>query len=159
MTVGRPIGKVDEAKLVAYLTETEQLFVKPALGDALFLDILKDGYGNPVYKTLLDGGVYSSSCDKTPRLIAGLKVAISYYVYAQNVMSGDFESTRYGMVIKNGEYSDRISSKERSDCYNNAMGVANEYMKQCVKYCKDKGLIKSAGKGYSNGGITIRKIG
>ena len=91
----------------------------------------------------------------------GLKVAISYFVYAQNVMTGDFESTRYGMVIKDGDYSTRISSKERSDCYNNTLEVANYYLAECVKYCKVKKLIttKTNRSVVSTGGMTIRKIG
>ena len=90
----------------------------------------------------------------------GLRVAISYYVYAQNVMSGDFESTRYGMVLKDSDYSSRMSSKERSDCYNNALEVANTYLKDCLRFCKVKGLVENKSLSSSRtGSIVIRKIG
>lgn len=157
--LGRPIGKVEPSKLEAYITETEQLYIKPTLGTTLFLNLLNDSEGDSRYALLLDGGIYEDSRIGTQSL-SGLKTAIAYYVYAQNVMSGDFQSTRYGMVVKDGDYSTHISSKERSDCYNNALEIANTYLKECVAYCKSVGLIANAGRPKAAiGGITIRKIG
>jgi len=160
ISLGRPIGKVDEAKLLAYITEAEQMSIKPALGDELFLNILKDGETNEIYKMLLAGGTYRDSSDNLHSFV-GLKVALSYFVYAQNVMTGDFHNTRYGTVLKQGDYSQGISSKERSDCYNNALEVANHYLSECIAYCKSKNLLgnRSNRKVLSTGGCTIRKIG
>jgi len=160
INLGRPIGKVDETKLLAYITEAEQMNIKPALGDELFLSILNDGETNEIYKTLLAGGTYRDSSDNLHSFV-GLKVALSYFVYAQNVMTGDFHSTRFGTVLKQGDYSQGISSKERSDCYNNAIEVANHYLSECITYCKSKNLLgnRSNRKVLSTGGCTIRKIG
>lgn len=160
VSLGRPIGKVDESKLRAYITEAEQMSIKPALGDDLFLKILSDSEDNDIYQTLLNGGVYRDDNGNT-RSFMGLKVTLSYFVYAQNVMTGDFQSTRYGTVIKQGDYSQGISSKERSDCYNNALEVAHHYLSECVAFCKIKNLIRSkrGNKTISTGGCTIRKIG
>lgn len=156
---GRPIGQVDEEKLLAFITEAEQLNIKPTLGDALFLDILDKGETDPKYNTLLNGGTYTDK-GETVHSFVGLRVAVSYFVYAQIVMSGDFQSTRYGMVLKDGDYSTRISSKERSDHYNNTLEVANHYLKECIAYCRSVGLITSRKKStVATGGITIRKIG
>ena len=152
-TLGRPIGKhVSEDKLLAYITEVEQMSIKPSLGEALFRSLLDEGTDNEDYRILLNGGSYEDECGNVSSFM-GLKVAISYFV--------DFESTRYGMVIKDGDYSTRISSKERSDCYNNTLEVANYYLAECVKYCKAKKLIKSKTNPsvVSTGGMTIRKIG
>ncbi len=160
ISLGRPIGKVDEPKLLAYITEAEQMNIKPALGDELFLNILSDGETNETYKMLLSGGTYRDSSDNLHSFV-GLKAALSYFVYAQNVMTGDFQSTRFGTVIKQGDYSQGISSKERSDCYNNALEVANHYLSECIAYCKSKNLLgnRSNRKVLSTGGCTIRKIG
>ena len=134
--------------------------IKPALGDELFLNILKEGENNDYYKLLLNGGVYIDNNHNT-RSFMGLKVTVSYFVYAQNVMTGDFQSTRYGTVIKQGDYSQGISSKERSDCYNNALEVARHYLKECLTFCKVKNLIRNrtGNRTISTGGCTIRKIG
>jgi len=158
--LGRPIGKgVSPDKLLAFITEAEQLYVKPALGDALFLDVLARGDTYEPYLLLLGGGVYEGDCGNRYELV-GLKTAVAYYVYAQNVMSGDFNSTRYGMVLKDGDYSSHVSAKERSDHYNNTLEVANQYLRQCVEYCLRKGLMKRPSHNAATaGGITIRKIG
>lgn len=156
--LGRPIGKVDEAKINAFINETEQLHIKPTLGIALFLELLENPDDEKHY-VLLNGGIYKDK-DGNPQSLMGLKTTIAYYVNAQNIMSGDFQSTRYGIVVKDADYSQHISSKERSDYYNNTMEVANMYMQECVRYCKCIGLIKTTGKVRASvGGITIRKIG
>lgn len=170
-TSGRPIGKmVDNAKLTSFIAETEQFQIKPVLGDSLYLQICKDlekeeSERDSRITTLLNGGVYevtncSGDAQKGEHYFGGLKVAISYFVYAQNLMSGDFESTRFGTVLKSDDYSTHISDKQRSDNYNNVMEIANAYLKDCVGYCKSVGLIKTKGHSKINfGGITIRKIG
>lgn len=167
-TLGRPIGKVADDKLTAFITEAEQLHIKPILGDDLFIALLDEQEKieeerDEIKTMLLTGGSYVSDegCDNEAiHSFMGLKVAISYFVYAQNLMVGDVESTRYGSVVKSGDYSDRLSSKERSDAYNNTLEVANSYLKECVAYCKEKGLIKRAGKPMAAiGGIRIRRIG
>lgn len=157
--LGRPIGKVDHEKLTAYITEAEQLYIKPILGTSLFLRLISDEKKDEKTLTLLNGGVYNDSNGDVQSLV-GLKVTLSYYVYAQNVMSGDFQSTRYGMTVKSDDYSSHLSSKERSDCYNNTMEIANSYIRECVSYCKAVGLIQQSGTPTASfGGITIRKIG
>lgn len=157
-TLGRPIGKVADEKLNAFITEAEQLHIKPIIGDELFYRILEEE-SNEDIKLLLSGGTYKDRMGKTHGFM-GLRVAISYFIYAQNIMSGDFESTRFGTVIKNDDYSNRPSSKERSDAYNNSIEVANAYLQECVEYCKDVGLLKVVGKTkLAVGGVTIRRIG
>lgn len=166
--MGRQISKsVDESKLYAYINEVEQLHIKPILGDRLYLHIM-EVIGNPnvkdeVIDKLLNGGIYEQTiCTNIERkkYFLGLKVTIAYFVYAQTIMSGDIEITRFGTVIKSGVYSEHISDKQRSDIYNNVMDVANAYLKECVEYCKAVGLMRWEGVSKINfGGITIRKIG
>lgn len=156
-TIGRPLGKINSNQLDAYITEAEQMYAKPALGDELFL-ALHELENEERYATLLDGGVYSDKKGNT-RSIVGLRTALAYYVYAQNVMCGDIQSTRYGMVVKEGDYSSRLSGKERSDAYNNSLEVANTYLRECVAYCREVGLIKKSHKPYTAGGVRIKRIG
>ncbi len=158
--LGRPIGTVDHDRLLAYISETEQLNIKPVIGTPLFLKLLDDNEDrDPRLDTLLKGGTYEDERNGVMSFV-GLKVTIAYFVYAQNVMSGDFQSTRYGMVLKDGDYSSHISSKERSDCYNNTLEVANAYLRECLAYCKSTGLISKTGKPTAfTGGIRIQKIG
>lgn len=178
---GRPLGRVSNEQLEAYIEEVEQLYIKPTLGDKLFLTLIFHNYDEADlrYGTLLDGGTYREEekecgCSSVPeeveeneeeelpdtRYLTGLRTAISYFVYAQNIMTGDFQSTRYGMVMKENDYSSHLSSKDRSDAYNNALEVANNYLRECVQYCKKVGLIKTSRRSsYGSGSIRIRKIG
>ena len=181
---GRPIGKVDSSQLEAYIEEVEQMYIKPVLGDELFLALLFQNYdaSDTRYDILLNGGSYRGaervdpcSCnapliddegndvegEELPdtKYLTGLRVAMSYFVYAQNIMTGDFQSTRYGMVMKENEYSSHLSSRDRSDAYNNALEVANTYLRECVTYAKSVGLIKASRRAYGSGSVRIRKIG
>ena len=178
--LGRPIGKVDEAQLEAYIEEAEQLLVKPSIGEALYLKLLYSDYdsGDDRYSVLLNGGFYDDNAnvyckckseneDDTEENeyhvgshhIMGLRPAISYYVYAQNIMTGDFQSTRYGMVVKDNDYSTHLSSKERSDAYNNALEVANTYLNESVVYAKKVGLINARTRVRGAGSVRIKRIG
>lgn len=156
---GRPIGKVDDDKLMAFITEAEDMYIKPVLGDGLFVELTKFGnQNNDDYKILLDGGIYTTAYGQS-KVIQGLRCALSYFVYAQNIISGDFQSTRYGFVMKESDYSSHISSRERSDAYNNAIEVGHVYLSQCITYCKTKGIIRNSGMPTASGSIRIRKIG
>lgn len=156
--IGRPMGNIDNRQVMAYIAEAEQLLVKPVLGDALLIALKEDSIEDERYTLLLDGGVYEAE-DETIHSFMGLRMAVAYYVYAQNIMVGDYQSTRFGMVVKNDDYSDRLSAKERSDAYNNALEVAHQYMDDCVEYCKSAGLLETQGKSGWSGSVTIRKIG
>ncbi len=68
--LGRPIGKVADDKLTAFITEAEQLHIKPILGDELFIGLLAEQdkaveQRDEVKTMLLDGGSYviNEGCD------------------------------------------------------------------------------------------------
>lgn len=160
-TLGRPIGKVADDKIVAFITEVEQTIVRPRLGDNLFMRLMIEERSEDL-DLLLSGGQYVTRCGET-RVFTGLKTAVAYYTYAQNVRAGDFESTRYGMMLKDGDYSQHISAKERDSAANSATAVADAYLQECIIYCKEKGLISPSEKKAHNLHVTtgciIHKIG
>lgn len=156
---GRPISKqTDDDKINAYITEAEQMNIKPVLGDELFLSILEKGEDDEKVCMLLKGGTYQSE-GKIYSFI-GLKAAMSYYVYAKYLMVGDFNATRFGVMMKDDSYSSHISSSERSNAYSDTLEVANCYLQDCVSYCKRVGLMSgNPGLPKATGAVTIRKIG
>lgn len=158
--IGRPInGKVDHERMLAYITEAEQMNIKPVLGDRLFLDILQHGDENEQYKVLLNGGTYTAK-DGGIYSFVGLKCCVAYFVFAKNVMVGDFQTTRFGVVLKESDYASHISTKERSDCYNDTLEAANSYLRDCLRYCSHVGIpTGNLGSQRASGGIKIRKIG
>ena len=160
VNAGRPMGsQVDKERLLSYITETEMMYVKPVLGERLYLSLLEDETdSNAKYAMLLNGGSYSVNGEMFT--FVGLKAAISYFVFAKNVMVGDFVPTRFGIVMKEADYSSHISTAERSACYNDTLEVAHSYLQDCVAYCRRMGLLtNSIGSPTASGGIRIRKIG
>lgn len=155
---GRPLQAVDKRNLQAYIEEVERLYIKPALGNALYMSLSKRQDFDERHTTLLEGGEYTKG--EHTLYFSGLYVVVAYYVYAQNVMCGDFQATRYGMVVKDGDYSQRLSTKERSEAYNNALEVAHAHLSDCLQYCKTVGLIKTGSTRVTGAGsVRIRKIG
>lgn len=121
---------VDSDKIDVYIRESENIDIKPALGDALFIDL----HEHPdKYELLLDGGKYEDECGDIHELV-GLKSALAYYAYARLVKNGDGNMTRFGFVNKADEYSSRPDVKERVMAYNDAFSVADSYMKECLVY-------------------------
>lgn len=154
-TLGRPIGKMAQERMIALIAEAENLFIRPALTDDLWLKILDDNNAQ-TYNTLINGGTWADC--RGSHMIMGLKKALAYFVYAQNLMAGDAQSTRYGMVIKNDEYSTPISDKERSQAYNNALEVGNIYLKECLRYAQAMRMFPCGSHHSGSGAVIIRKI-
>lgn len=159
-SLARPLLMHNE-KIEPFIVEVEQTQIKPALGDSLFKDLHDDikSLDDP-YSILLSGGEYTDSCGNF-RSLSGLKVAIAYLVYVKTLMCGDVESTRFGFMQKDGQYSQHISTAQRSAAYNEAMEVAQCYLRECIEYCKAKGLIKrcSTNRVAQSAGCIIKKIG
>lgn len=124
---------IDAEKIETYIRESENIDLKSALGDTLFLD-LKEHPGN--YSKLLNGGSYDVEC-VGKRSFVGLKTALSYYTYARVVKNGDGNVVRFGFVNKDSEYSSRSDVKEKVMAYNDAFSIADQYMKECVRYLND----------------------
>lgn len=166
-TLGRPLGDIKECKLLAYIREVENTYIKPALGDTLFLALHADNLEiGGTYDTLLNGGEWNADnavcgCGSGVHFFSGLRTAIAYFVYAKTLMSADIESTRYGFVQKDGQYSEHVSQAQRTAAYNDAMEVGNTYLRECLEYCKAFGLIAQGERrrAASTGGFRIRKIG
>ena len=130
-SLSRPISiHIAQEKVDAYIRESEDIDIRPALGDALLLDIKE----NPErYETLMNGGIYEDACGGKHSL-AGLKTALAYYSYARMVKNADDNVTRFGFMNKQDEYSSRPDYREKSMAYNDAYSVACSYLKECVVY-------------------------
>lgn len=159
-SLARPLLMHNE-KIEPFIVEVEQTQIKPALGDSLFKDLHDDvkSLDDP-YSILLSGGEYTDRCGNF-RSFSGLKVAIAYIVYTKTLMAGDVESTRFGFMQKDGQYSQHISTAQRSAAYNEAMEVSQHYLKECIDFCRSMKLIQNSEvrKSAASAGCIIRKIG
>ena len=143
---------IDTEKIEAYIRESENIDLKSALGDALFLDV-KEHPEN--YSELLNGSSYTIECGGK-RSFVGLKMTLAYYTYARIVKNGDGNVTRFGFVNKDNEYSSRSDFKEKLIAYNDAFFVADRYMKECVRYLNDNKKDFPLYRG--NGGINANRV-
>lgn len=145
---------LDHEKIETYIRESENIDIKSALGDDLFLDVKE----NPdKYLLLLDGGTYESKCRKK-KIFAGLRVALAYYAYARIVKNGDGNVSRFGFVNKEGEYSRHTEFKEKMMAYDDACSVADRYLKECVLYLKECGMPLYNGGGKLKSNRTVFRV-
>ena len=143
---------IDTEKIETYIRESENIDVKSALGDALFLDV-KEHPDN--YSELLDGSSYDVECGGRCSFV-GLKAALAYYTYARIVKNGDGSVTRLGFMHKDNEYSSHSDFKEKLMAYNDAFSIADRYLKECVRYLNDNRKSFPLYKG--NGGLTANRV-
>lgn len=123
---------VDADRMSAYIRESQEIDIKSALGDALYIDLTTNTEN---YSDLLNGTQYEV-CGKK-KVFAGLKTALAYYVYARIVKNGDGYVTRFGYVNKDSDYSNRPDMREKVMAYNDAFSIADKYLKECVEYLND----------------------
>ena len=132
--LSRPISKhIDNDKLAACIDEVERLEVKPMIGYTLIKELK---YHPENHVILLKGGEYET-LDGEVSDIAGLKKAIAYYVYARLLTMVDHNVTRYGLVNKENDDSNRVSWAEKNKEIQNAIETANCYMKEIVEYMRN----------------------
>ena len=124
----------DEDLIPAYIDEAEQIDIKKNIGDELFINLIENK--DEKYKTLLEGGEYTTKCGNT-KIFKGLKCALSYYVYARIVQFGSEIQTRFGFVGKDDEYSTKVDSKNRYIASNEARNIANQYLSECLEYIQN----------------------
>lgn len=136
---------VDEDRINVYIRESEDIDLKSALGDALFLDVKNN---TQKYDVLLNGGEYNDRCGNVCAF-SGLKRALAYYTYARLVKNADGNLTRFSYVSKDSEYSHAVDFKQKLMAYNDAFNIADRYLKECVRFLeenkKDYPLYKGSG--------------
>lgn len=130
----RPIsGHILDTKIAIYIDESEQIDIKPRLGDALFLDVKR--YPEK-YETLLNGGEYKDNRG-TEKSFKGLIAALNYFTYARLVKNNDLNVSSFANVYKETDYSSRVEHKEKVAAYNDAFTVADMYLQDCLRYLND----------------------
>lgn len=140
-TTIRPMSThVDVEKILVYIDESQQQDIKNALGDNLFIDLLRyvnREEGSPVndaYENLLYGGIYKNGNDEF--IFSGLEKALKYFVYARLVKHGDRNLSRVGLMQNQVEYSSHAELKEKQEEYKDAFSIAEELMNDCLRYIK-----------------------
>lgn len=137
-------NKLDDGRIEPYIDESEQINIKPQIGDSLFLDILDyinadDKSTFPDYSILLNGGIYEmKDCrgNEARRSFKGLTESLNYYVWSRIVKNNNYTVTRLGTVNKSDPYSANAELKERLAVEKDALNIADMYLSECIEYLK-----------------------
>lgn len=124
------IEYTDSDKLERIIHEAEQVYIKPVIGNELYLALITNPPQSQ-YNTLLEGGEFTYKGKQFQ--FEGLKAALAYYAYARSAKSSIIP-TRYGTVEKRSEYSYQASLQERQKIIRETFEVADRYLKDCVNY-------------------------
>ena len=137
----RPIAENvnDEKRLVPYIEECETLYLITKLGAKQFLSIekaIKDSQlETPVplpeaITSLMDGCYF----DSDNQHCQGLKQAMGYLVYSRFVRNQNVNATAFGIVTKQGQFSENVDEKTIIRISNDAEKIGLEYLKQCIDF-------------------------
>lgn len=133
-------SNIDNTKIEAFIEESQSLDIKNALGDNLYIDLMRyinksENYvKNEYYDNLIAGGIYEY-CSHSYEF-SGLKKTLCYFVYARLVKHGDGVITRFGFVNKQDPNSAKSEFKEKLAEYTDAFRIAEEYMNECLNFIK-----------------------
>jgi len=127
----RPIAENvnDTKRLVPYIEESETLFLIPAIGPAIY-KILDSEDKPDYYEQLMSGGYYDNDTKHFP----GIREAMGYLVYSRFARNQNVNATAFGLVAKQGQFSEQIDYKEKIAIANDAEKIGLEYLRQCIDY-------------------------
>ena len=147
---------LDDAEVLAYIDECENMFIIPAigygnfehavnlpemLGDESTFDKTFDGTFDDLFEPniWLDGGSFEKcdgcGCGTSERgWCVGLRKTLAYYVYARMGRSDGSIVARAGYMRHNDQYADHVQKDVRQ--YNDVMSTAEAYLAGCLEYAK-----------------------
>ena len=127
----RPIAEnVNDSKRIdPYIQECEKLFLIPAISPATY-KLLEADEKPEYFETLMNGGFY----DNDTKYFSGLREAMGYLVYSRFARNQNVNATAFGLVAKQGQFSEQIDYKEKIAIANDAEKVGLTYLKQCVDF-------------------------
>lgn len=125
---------MDEDDINLFIKECEDIYIIPAIGDDLFLQLCAANLDDKLI-ILLDGGQYTDNGQKK-HIIRGIRTALAYFVYAKMAKNDGAVVGRSGFMQHNDKYSARMDDKNRVNKYNDCMNVAEKYLSDCLNYMK-----------------------
>ena len=116
----------------AMIAEAQRVDLKPRLGDALYIELIK-GQPEERFTVLLEGGTWECG-GKTVGLLTGIKTALAYYALARIIRDGNIQASAYGAVLKDDQNSQDPEKTERQRQYRELFAQADAYMTEALGY-------------------------
>lgn len=111
----------------ALIAEAQREDIRRRLGDALYLQLIKD-VPEDRFRFLLEGG------EMDGRILTGIKTALAYYALARIIRDGNIQATTYGAVIKDDINSTEPIDTERRRQYRELFSSADGYMSEVLSF-------------------------
>lgn len=121
----------NSAKLNRAMMEAETIDMALYFNQAFLYDLVKN-HTTTINQNLINGLEYNYGTQV--RKFEGLKPALCYFAYARLLAFNDITITSNSLVNKGGEYSERISDKQRSGAIATAENNAKFYLSKVKEY-------------------------
>lgn len=127
-------ANISADRVDVYIKETERLDILPVIGADEYLRLISSGIDlNDDEKLLLDGGEWVDACG-TKHLLSGLKAAEAYLAYSRFIRDHLTQVTPYGVVVKEGDYSQPASVQAVAAKAQEAQKIGRQYLNDCADY-------------------------
>lgn len=142
-TIARPVSiHIDEAHVLAYITEAEDVSIIPAIGYDLYKEIVTSEELSEDLRALLEGGEFTPvprcGCAETGlQYCKGLKATTAYYAYARALRADGAIVSRAGFMQHDNEYARHIDDGKLRN-YNDVTDIAERYLSSCLLYIQSK---------------------
>lgn len=123
-----------EEMLYPYILASQNLDIKPVLGNALMTDLLTNRTESK-YRTLLEGGTYTDANNNTVTF-QGLIAALSVFTYARYMFTKNAVDTPFGMVSKTVDNSTPTDAKLIMSIASAKRNEGGAYLNECIDFIK-----------------------
>lgn len=117
----------DREMAEALIAEAQREDIRRRLGDALYLQLIKEMPEDRM-RFLLDGG------QKGDQILTGIKTALAYYALARIIRDGNIQATTYGAVVKDDPNSIEPVQTEKQHQYRELFSSADRYMSEVLAF-------------------------
>jgi len=154
-SIAASVGEVNY-NIERAIETTEQIEIKSELGNLLFTDIEKNKTN---YSILLNGGDYQYN--NNTYSFKGLYYAIAWQSYVRYTKLSNANTTAYGTVFKNTDYSSQLDSSSMQIVINEYQSIASNYLNEVKLYLTriNNNLYINKGCEVNNRSINIEVIG
>lgn len=124
----------EDSMLFPHIIAAQNVDIQPALGAALFTDLIVNRTVEK-YRNLLEGGTYIDKNNNTIKF-QGLKAAIACFTYARYLLWKNAVDTPFGVVSKKSEYSELADTKLITSIASEKRSEATHYLRECIEFIK-----------------------
>lgn len=134
---------LDDAHIIAYITEAEDANIIPAIGYETFKDIKQYDVTRPLnpmpkeLRILWEGGEFTAQAcgcvGESLQYCKGLKATTAYYTYARMLRADGGVVSRAGFMQHEDDYNRHFDDSKLKQ-YNDVMDIAERYLASCLAY-------------------------